>query len=221
MSAASSGWLPFSWRLAWWLGRGAVARSWLLIACIAIGVSARVCVGTFTGTVARALDEQARPLLGADLEIIANRPLSAEQRQEIAATLPRGGRVLDQLGLVTMALAPRSGKAGAVDVRGVAPGYPLYGTLTVAGADGQGPPSRLFAREPAVYVQRELLARLDAAVGETLKLGAVTFAIAGVLVEDPGLGANPFALDRGCWWMRPSCPPPAWSATGRAYAISP
>jgi len=194
MSVAPSGWLPFSWQLAWWMGRGAVARSWLLIACIAIGVSARVCVGTFTATVARALDEQARPLLGADLEIIANQPLSAEQRQAIADTMPPGGRALDQLGLVTMALAPRSGKAGAVDVRGVAPGYPLYGTLSVAGADGQGPPAQLFAAVPAVYVQRELLARLDAAVGETLKLGSVTFTIAGVLVEDPGLGANPFAL---------------------------
>jgi putative ABC transport system permease protein len=194
MNGASSSWLLCCWRLAWWMGRGAVARSWLLVACIAIGVSARVCVGTFTGTVARALDEQARPLLGADLEIIANQELSAAQRQAITATLPHGGRALDQLGLVTMALAPRSGKAGAVDVRGVAPGYPLYGTLTVAGPGGQGPPARLFAAEPAVYVQRELLARLDAAVGETLKLGTVTFAIAGVLVEDPGLGANPFVL---------------------------
>ncbi len=194
MSENPSGGLPFSWRLAWWLGRGAIARSWLLVACIAVGVSARVCVGTFTGTVARALDEQARPLLGADLEIIANQPLSAEQHQTIADALPRGGRALDQLGLVTMALAPRSGKAGAVEVRGVSPGYPLYGPLTVAGAAGQGPPARLFAAEPAVYVQRELLTRLDAAVGETLKLGTVTFAIAGVLVEDPGLGANPFAL---------------------------
>ena len=194
MSGPAAGWLPFDLRLAWWLGRGALARSWLLIACIAVGVSARVCVGSFTGTIARALDEQARPLLGADLEVIANQPLTAAQRQGLAAVLPPGARALDQLGLVTMALAPHSGKAGAVEVRGVAPGYPLYGTLSVSGVAGPGPPDRLFSAAPAVYVQRELLARLDAAVGDMLKLGTQDFRIAGVLIEDPGLGANPFAL---------------------------
>jgi putative ABC transport system permease protein len=197
MSGVGGPLLPFPWRLAWWMSRGQSGRVWLLVACIAIGVAARVCVGSFTGTFSRALAREARPLLGADLEVASNQPLSSAQRAELAAALPPGARSLDQLGFVTMALAPGSGRAGTVEVRAVAPGYPLVGRLAAAAReDGTGriDPARLFAAPPCVFVQRELLAGLDVRIGGTLKLGTQEFAIAGVLVEDPGLGANPFTL---------------------------
>ena len=98
------------------MSRGQSGRIWLLIICIAIGVAARVCVGSFTGTVARALADQARPLLGADIEVVANQPLTAEQRAALSELMPTGARTLDELGLVTMALAGSSGHAAVVEV---------------------------------------------------------------------------------------------------------
>lgn len=177
-------------RLAWSLARGQSARVWLLVACIALGVCARVCVGSFSGALERALAREARPLLGADVEIASNQPLSAEQEAELREILPADARVAQQVRFTTMALAQDSGRARTVEVRAVDPGHPLYGTVRVA------PRSLdlLFGAEAVVFVQQELLDQLDAGVGSVVRLGAEGFRIAGVIEDEPGLGANMFAL---------------------------
>lgn len=176
-------------RLAWRLARGQSARIWLLIACIALGVCARVCVGSFSGALERALVREARPLLGADLEIASNQPLSAEQEADLRAILPATARVSQQVRFTTMALAEDSGRARTVEVRAVDPGYPLYGTVRVTATL-----DALFGTEPVVFVQQELLDQLDSRVGEVIRLGAEGFRIAGVIEDEPGQGANMFAL---------------------------
>ncbi|MBA3698541.1 MAG: ABC transporter permease [Planctomycetes bacterium] len=177
-------------RLAWRLARGQSARIWLLIACIALGVCARVCVGSFSGALERALVREARPLLGADLEIASNQPLSAEQDADLREILPATARTAQQVRFTTMALAQDSGRARTVEVRAVDPGHPLYGSVrvTVASLDA------LFGAEAVIFVQQELLDQLDAEVGSTVRLGAEGFRIAGVIEEEPGLSANMFAL---------------------------
>lgn len=176
-------------RLAWRLARGQSARIWLLIACIALGVCARVCVGSFSGALERALVREARPLLGADLEIASNQPLSAEQEADLRAILPAAARMSQQVRFTTMALAEDSGRARTVEVRAVDPGYPLYGTVRVTTTL-----DALFGSEPVVFVQQELLDQLDSQVGGVIRLGAEGFRIAGVIEEEPGQAANMFAL---------------------------
>jgi putative ABC transport system permease protein len=177
-------------RLAWRLARGQSARIWLLIACIALGVCARVCVGSFSSALDRALTREARPLLGADLEIASNQPLTTQQEGELAAILPEGARTTAQVRFTTMALAEDNGRARTVEVRAVDPGHPLYGVVQVA----PGHLDDLFGARPAVFVQQELLDQLDVDVGAVLRLGAEGFRIAGVITDEPGLGANLFAL---------------------------
>lgn len=177
-------------RLAWRLARGQSARVWLLVACIALGVCARVCVGSFSGALERALVREARPLLGADLEIASNQPLSAAQDTDLREILPPGARTAQQVRFTTMALAQDSGRARTVEVRAVEPGYPLYGSVRVAPSSLQ----ELFGAEPVIFTQQELLDQLDVEVGGILRLGAEGFRIAGVISEEPGLGANLFAM---------------------------
>lgn len=177
-------------RLGWRLARGQQARIWLLIACIALGVCARVCVGSFSGALDRALAREARPLLGADLEIASNQPLTPEQEADITQALPANARVSHQVRFTTMALAEDSGRARTVEVRAVDPDHPLYGAVDVT-------PARLdvlFGAEPVTFVQQELLDQLGVEVGSHLRLGAEGFRVAGIIREEPGLGANPFTL---------------------------
>lgn len=177
-------------RLAWRLARGQSARIWLLIACIALGVCARVCVGSFSSALDRALTREARPLLGADLEIASNQPLSTEQEDDLAGILPSGARTAVQVRFTTMALAEDNGRARTVEVRAVDPGHPLYGTVVVT----PGRVDDLFGSAPVVFVQQELLDQLGVEVGSVLRLGAEGFRIAGVISDEPGLGANLFAM---------------------------
>ncbi|HEX3134794.1 MAG TPA: FtsX-like permease family protein [Planctomycetota bacterium] len=177
-------------RLGWRLARGQQARIWLLIACIALGVCARVCVGSFSGALDRALAREARPLLGADVEIASNQPLTTEQEADITQVLPTTVRVSHQVRFTTMALAEDSGRARTVEVRAIDPDHPLYGTVDVA----PGRLDTLFGSDPVTFVQQELLDQLAVAVGSRLRLGAEGFRIAGIIREEPGLGANPFTL---------------------------
>jgi putative ABC transport system permease protein len=177
-------------RLAWRLARGQQARIWLLIACIALGVCARVCVGSFSGALDRALAREARPLLGADVEIASNQPLTSEQEADLTRVLPTTTRISQQVRFTTMALAEDSGRARTVEVRAIDPDHPLYGTVDVV----PGRLDSLFGTEPVMFVQQELLDQLDVAVGSRLRLGAEGFRVAGIIREEPGLGANPFTL---------------------------
>ena len=185
-------------RLAWRLSRGQTARLWLLVACVAIGVAARVCVGSFTGTVERALAREARPLLGGDLEIATNQPLSAERRAELDAALPANSKIQGQLRFTTMGSCAENGRSRPVEVRAVDPGHPFAGDIQVTDQRGDAHDvAPLFDEkgdEALVYVQRELLPQIGATRGGTLRLGATAFRIAGELIDEPGLGANPFAL---------------------------
>jgi putative ABC transport system permease protein len=186
--------MRFDLALAWWLSRGQAGRLWLLIACIAVGIAARVCVGTFSGQVERALAREARPLLGADIEIAANAPLSDDRRADLRAALPSGSRELDQVGFMTMAGAPATSKSMLIEVRAVDPGYPLGGATRAVDPVGAAVPvDVLFGAEPTALVQRSVLERLALPIGGTLKLNRLELRIAGALIEDPGMGANPFS----------------------------
>ncbi len=185
----------FDLRLAWWLARGQLGRLSLLVACIAVGVAARVCVGSFIGQLDRALAREARPLLGADFEVVSNQPLSAEQQRALAARLPADARTITQLGFVTIASCVRSGGSHLVELRAVSPGYPLYGGVRIEAQGGASVDvARLFSDTAVAFVQRDLLAQVHADIGDELRLGRGTFVIAGVILEEPGVGANPFTL---------------------------
>jgi putative ABC transport system permease protein len=181
-------------RLAWWQARGQTARLWLLIACVALGIAARVGIGTFSHAVERALAREARPLLGGDLEIAGRAPLDADHSADLDRLLPRGARRTAQVGFVSMVAGPE-GRSHLVEVRGVEAGHPLGGRTRALGADGaELPLSALEGPEPAIFAQRELLDLLGLPIGGTLRLGTSEVRVAGVLREDPGMGANPFVL---------------------------
>ena len=176
--------------LAWRMSRGQSARLYLLIICIALGIAARVCVGSFSAALDRTLTAEARPLLGADIEIAANQALTEEQEAALVEELPASAQRVTQVRFTTMAIGGADGRARTVEVRAVNPGYPLYGAVHLS----SGSLNELFASEPVVFVQGELLTHLQLAVGGSLRLGTQSFRIAGVIIEEPGMGLNPFTL---------------------------
>jgi putative ABC transport system permease protein len=179
-----------TWKLAWRLARGQSGRIGLLIICMALGICARVCLGSLSSALDQALIAEARPLLGADIEISANEPLSAEQREIINQWLPSGATSTSCVRFTTMAFAPSTNQARTVEVRAVAPGYPLHGVVSTS----VGSIADLQNDEPRVFVQQELLTQFSLRLGESIRLGTQLFRIVGVVTNEPGMGMNPFAL---------------------------
>jgi putative ABC transport system permease protein len=78
-----------------------------------------------------------------------------------------------------------------VELRAVAPQFPLYGTIGLE--SGQTYSHALLAGHGAL-VRPELLTALDVEVGERLAIGKATFTIRGVITTEPGRSMGNFSL---------------------------
>lgn len=180
--------------LALRLIRGAPARTLLFIACLAVGVAARVAVGSLASAADDALAREARPLLGGDLVVESNHALTPAVRAELDAALPAGSRVARERGFVAMASAGAASRL--VEVRAVDAAWPAVGTTVFAAAlPGVADPAAAFAGRdglPGVAAAPGLAAALGVTVGDHVRLGRQEFVLAALLAEDPGTEA--FAL---------------------------
>ena len=171
------------------------SRSRLLLAglCLAVGVAARVLVGGLDARAEALVERETRNLFGGDLEVASFQPLDTAI---IEQALP-GSSLVNTAGFVSMAAGP-GGAARPVEVKAVAPGWPLAGTLRLA-ADGSAtaatvPAATIHTAEPTCAVEPELLRLLGLRVGNSLRLGQLDLRIAAVVAAEPGRSANPFQL---------------------------
>ncbi len=180
--------------LAWRLARGQRRRLLLVVACMAVGAAAWTAVAALADTVADGVALDARALLGGDLEVASNQPLSAQRAQELARLLPAGSTSTRQVILMTMARDERTGRAHLVELHAVEPAvHPLGGSCRIVDAAGREVgAAALVSPEPGLALPSAGLELLGARVGDRLRIGSLELPIVGTLVADPGLGANPF-----------------------------
>jgi putative ABC transport system permease protein len=169
-------------RLAWRESRSARRRLALYMSSIAFGVAALVAIDSFAGNVTRSIREQSRTLLGGDLALSARAQFPAVV-DSLADSLRSAGVPSSRVTtFASMALAEPSGGTRLVQVRAVSPGYPFYGAIETAPANGW---SRVHD-DTVVFVDPSLLIALEAKVGDRLKLGQLQFTIGGTLGNVPG-----------------------------------
>lgn len=164
--------------------RASHRRLLLYGSCMALGIAALVGLHGVRATVTRAVNAQARELLGADLRLSSRAPLSAELESRLAQLATRAEtRTARVTQFASMALVPRTGLTRLADVRGVDTAFPFYGAVETQ-------PARLWgvlASDPrAALVDASLLLQLDARVGDALRIGDVEFRIVGSVGRAPG-----------------------------------
>ena len=177
-----------------------VRASWrrllFFFVCVAVGVGAIVALRSIIQSVRTGLSREARTIVGGDVAISTNRPMTGDVRtalESAIAAAPVSARV-DSISTPTMA-RPESGEGAAaakmVELRGVGAAFPLYGTLTLE--NGQAYSHDLLAHRGAL-VRPELLAQLGIAVGDRIVIGGQAYTIRGVISEEPGRRAGSFSL---------------------------
>jgi putative ABC transport system permease protein len=163
--------------------RGARARLLFFVACLSVGVSAVVAVAGLSSSLDDGIRLEARQLLAADLAIVGNRPLPA-------GFDPTGGTPGVQQTRVaeapTVVAAPpdaagHPGPSQLVELKAITGDYPFYGRLVLKPARPLG---ELLAPDAAV-VASDLLARLHVRLGDSLRIGGLSFRIAGVVLSEP------------------------------------
>ncbi len=173
--------LNFIWlcKMAWRDSRRSRSRLFLFISSIILGIAALVAIYSLGDNLQQEVDTQAASLLGADLEISGNREANKEMRKMIDSL---GTARSVQQNFASMILFPKNGGTRLIQARALEGDFPYYGSLETipAGAGKQ------FRNNRQAVVDETLMLQYNANVGDSIKIGEVTFAIAGKLLNAPG-----------------------------------
>src|SRR5438477_5327981 len=169
----------FIWKMAWRDSRSSRRRLLLFSISITLGIAALVSIGSFRHSLARAIDDQARSLIGADLVVESTRAFRPED-EELLHSL--GEPQSREIRFTTMASFPKSDGTRLVHVRALGGEFPFYGPMETAPAIA----AREFRAGGQAILEESLLLQFHAAVGDPIKIGDSEFTIAGSLKKMPG-----------------------------------
>jgi putative ABC transport system permease protein len=189
-----------SWRraaaIAWRDLRSAPGKFGFVVLSVAVGVAALVGVRGLSDSFRRTLSAEARSLMAGDLSARIFHQPTAEETGKVVALLKQDGPGMRSTWVtetVSMASVPQDPVPLLVSLKAVDPGeYPYYGSVELEPALSL---EQALEGDSAV-VAEEFLIRLNARVGETLRLGGRSFRIAAVLRQEPdritaGAGIGP------------------------------
>ena len=157
---------------------------WLVLA-LTLSVTALSSVSFLADRMQRTFAFDARQLLASDLLIVSDQVLSEQFIQEAQR---RNLRTANTVVFPSMATVGTQSKLSSL--KAVSPQYPLRGALKV-----QSPSTSIVSASPlpgSIFVDKAMLASLQAKVGDQISLGSRQFLIAGVLTQE---------LDRGAGFM--------------------
>lgn len=173
--------LNFSWLMlmAWRDSRRTRSRLFLFISSIILGIAALVAIYSFEYNLRQDIDSQAKGLLGADMVIETNKAVKTDILPVLMAL---GTERSEERTFASMIYFPKSQGTRLVNVRALKGSYPYYGNIETTPANA----GRSFREARQALVDKTLMLQFDSNVGDSIKVGEVTFIIAGVLNKAPG-----------------------------------
>ena len=190
---------PLSWKraagIAWRDLKSAPSKFIFVVLSVAIGVAALVGVRGFSESFRSTLGTEARSLMGGDLNARIFGAPPPDQSRKIDAIQKKipGSRATWIVETISMASAPPDPVPLLVSLKAVDPAeYPYYGSADLE-------PAMTLQQAltgDSVVVADEFLIRLNAHVGQALRLGGKSFRISAVLRQEPdrmsaGAGMGP------------------------------
>ncbi len=174
--AINFGWLL---QMAWRDSRKNRSRLFLFISSIVLGIASLVAIYSFGFNLRQDIDNQAAELVGADLVISGNKPISPQIKTLIDSL---GDRKSTQRSFVSMVLFTKNQGTRLVEVRALQGAFPYYGSIETTPVSA----ATAFRKNKQVLADRNLMLQFNAHLGDSLKIGNVTFTIAGILDKAPG-----------------------------------
>ncbi len=174
----------FFWLLlmAWRDSRRNLGRLFLFVSSIILGIAALVAVYSLSDNVQEEMDANAASLIGADIEFSSNKKIS-DRAQRMIDSL--GDRRSEERSFASMVFFPKSGGTRLARIRALQGDFPYYGALETQPASA----GVTFRNNQQGLVDQTLMLQYNVKVGDSVRVGNVTFEIAGVLLSTPGRAA--------------------------------
>ncbi|WP_338847434.1 FtsX-like permease family protein [Massilia sp. W12] len=160
-----------------------------LLAALTLAVAALSAVGFFTNRIERALLRDGAQTLAADVLLSAPRPLPPEWRNQAREA---GLQVSATVIFPSMAQSLDGEQSILASVKAVDQGYPLRGRLklTEKTQDMEGAPAQGIPGRGEIWLDQDVLERLQLKVGARLRLGDSEFTISRIIRAEPDRGAS-------------------------------
>jgi putative ABC transport system permease protein len=173
--------LNFPWllKMAWRDSRRNRSRLLLFVSSIILGIAAMVAIYSLGDNMRQEIDSQAASLLGADLEIRSNKEVSPGIRKMADSLADRRS---EERSFTSMIYFPKNEGTRLVQVRALSGEFPYYGDLKTSPVTA----GRSFRKGKEALVDQTVMLQFDARVGDSIKIGNVSFVIAGTLMGAPG-----------------------------------
>ena len=168
---------PWILKMAWRDARKSKSRLLLFISSIVIGIAALVAINSFSDNLQSDINSQAKELLGADLELSSTDPNFSYAIIDSMDT-----EVSHENSFASMIFFPKNQESRLVDVRSLEGDFPYYGKL-----ETEPPNAEASFRDgsPKALVDQSVLVQYNVQVGDSIKIGQVTFKIEGALISSP------------------------------------
>ncbi len=165
--------------MAWRDAKRNKSRLFLFVSSIVLGIGALVAVYSFRDNLQRDIDEQAKMLTGADLIIDSRKPLSSKA---IAILDTLGDDRSRERSFASMVYFLKSSGSRLVQVKAIEGNFPYYGTFeTIPLKAGSS-----FQQGRGALVDKTILLQFNAKPGDSIRIGKLSFLIAGALNKAPG-----------------------------------
>jgi putative ABC transport system permease protein len=154
----------------------------IFVLCVSLSLLILTSLGGFSSSVRSSMLKDARQLHAADIIIHSHYPFSGPLVQAVRAYEEQGAiRSALVYKFYSMARNPARKKSILSDLKIVEQGYPFHGTVKLA--SGREFPQVLT--EGSIVVEQNLLARLQAGIGDALQIGSAMLTVADVVLEEP------------------------------------
>ncbi|MFY0593368.1 MAG: ABC transporter permease [Roseivirga sp.] len=163
--------------MAWRDARKSRSRLLLFISSIVIGIAALVAINSFSDNLQSDINSQAKELLGADLELASNDPNFSYGIVDSMNT-----EVSFENSFASMIFFPKNQESRLVDVRSLEGGFPYYGKLETEPINAE---ATFRDGSAKALVDQSVLVQYNVGVGDSIKIGQVTFKIEGALISSP------------------------------------
>ncbi len=172
----------FSLKTAWRDARSRYKSLLLYSSGIIAGVAALVAILSFRSDVMLTVNDQARELLGADLEIEQTEPFSEEM---IAFMDSLGGVQSRSIEFNSMVIYGSEGMTRLSQIRGIEGGFPFYGQIKTDPPEA----AQNYQQDGTALVDRPVMTQLNLSVGDSIRVGDTWLEISGTILEFPGESA--------------------------------
>lgn len=171
--------IGYLFRLAWRDSRTQISRLVVFMTTIIFGIASLTAIHAFRKNLQEDINREAKTLLGADLVITARQALNSDIQAFIDSI---GTADAHEVNFASMIFFPKTKTTRLVQVRALEGDFPFYGEFETIPKKAH----ENFRETSTSLVDNTVMLQYDAKVGDSIKLGEVSFQIAGRLLKRPG-----------------------------------